>query len=342
MKCFLASNSAEGFVSYFGESYNPVDHWRAYIIKGGPGTGKSSFLKRVISRAEEKGLLFDEVYCASDPYSLDGVIIPKEKIVLLDGTAPHIVEPKFPGAYDKILNFGDFWREDILRTNGRCIIELTLHNKALHTRASGFVGLAGQRLNENLKAQKKALKVKEIKVLSDKIFCENLKGKGAAFKTVNRFLGGITPKGLLYFEPPIAKKTILLSDNVGTVSNLLFEFLTQKADSSGFETIVFRNPILPNSLVDGLYFPEREFCIVRNFYSSKERCETILAKDYLKGRKSRVINENDAFIKEYLFDAAKVLRMAKNNHDLLEEKYISAMDYAALNEFTDKVLEEVF
>ncbi len=342
MKCFLASNSAEGFVSYFDESYSPIDRWRGYIIKGGPGTGKSSFLKRVIKRAEEKGLFADEVYCASDPSSLDGVIIPKEKIVLLDGTAPHIVEPKFPGAYDKILNFGDFWREEALRANDKYIIELTLHNKALHKKAGGFIGLAGLRLKENLKTEEKALKVKEINRLATAIFCENLKGKGAAFKTINRFLGGITPNGLLYLAPPSAKKTILVTDQSGAVSNYLFELLTHKAYDNGFKTIVFRNPILPNSLVDGLYFPENDFCILRDFGFKGNFSDKILAGDFLKRHNTKSIIENNALIKEYLFDATKALKMAKDNHDLLEEKYIGAMDYNALNEFTDKVLEELF
>ncbi|MBQ8793259.1 MAG: hypothetical protein IJZ63_00755 [Clostridia bacterium] len=52
-KYFLAANSAEGFVSHFGDNYDYADGWRAYIIKGGPGTGKSSFMKYITAKAQE-------------------------------------------------------------------------------------------------------------------------------------------------------------------------------------------------------------------------------------------------------------------------------------------------
>ena len=52
IKYFLAANSCEGFYSEFDNSYLPDGEWRAYIIKGGPGTGKSSFMKRFADAAE--------------------------------------------------------------------------------------------------------------------------------------------------------------------------------------------------------------------------------------------------------------------------------------------------
>ena len=42
---FLAANSGQGFYSKFGECYDAHNGWKAYVIKGGPGTGKSSLMK---------------------------------------------------------------------------------------------------------------------------------------------------------------------------------------------------------------------------------------------------------------------------------------------------------
>ena len=39
---FLGANSPEGFISKFSSSYFADSGWRTYIIKGGPGTGKST------------------------------------------------------------------------------------------------------------------------------------------------------------------------------------------------------------------------------------------------------------------------------------------------------------
>ncbi|MBO5185180.1 MAG: hypothetical protein J6D79_05545, partial [Clostridia bacterium] len=68
-KIFLAANSPSGFVSFFDELYNPYRNCRAYIIKGGPGTGKSSFMKKIAAAAEEKGHEVTRVFCSSDPQS---------------------------------------------------------------------------------------------------------------------------------------------------------------------------------------------------------------------------------------------------------------------------------
>ena len=50
-KYFLGANSAEGFISHFGDNFDCFNGWRAIIIKGGPGTGKSSFMKYITAHA---------------------------------------------------------------------------------------------------------------------------------------------------------------------------------------------------------------------------------------------------------------------------------------------------
>ena len=136
MKIFLAANSAEGFISHFGNCYDPSEGWRAYIIKGGPGTGKSSFMKRVKARAEEEGEHIVEVFCASDPASLDGLILQNKKLVFIDGTAPHVVEPRLPGVCENLLDFGRFWNADRLALKRTEITVATEKNKGCHSRAA--------------------------------------------------------------------------------------------------------------------------------------------------------------------------------------------------------------
>ena len=114
IKYFLASNSCDGFISYFDTCFDPKDGWKSYIIKGGPGTGKSSFMKKIAKRAEEEGYSVHRCPCSSAPDSLDAVVIPKLKVSVLDGTAPHVIDPKYPGAVENILNFGDFWNKEKL------------------------------------------------------------------------------------------------------------------------------------------------------------------------------------------------------------------------------------
>ena len=47
-KYFAAANSYKGFKSYFDRIFAPEQFDRIYIIKGGPGTGKSSIMKNIV------------------------------------------------------------------------------------------------------------------------------------------------------------------------------------------------------------------------------------------------------------------------------------------------------
>ena len=51
---FASMNSGDGFISYFKEIFSSLD--RLYIIKGGPGTGKSRFMREAAQQAEETGM----------------------------------------------------------------------------------------------------------------------------------------------------------------------------------------------------------------------------------------------------------------------------------------------
>ena len=94
---FLGATTPAGFKGYF----EPLRHepgMQMYLIKSGPGCGKSTLMKRLARAAEQRGELTQRIHCASDPDSLDGVILPGQHRAIVDATAPHVVEPDAPGA----------------------------------------------------------------------------------------------------------------------------------------------------------------------------------------------------------------------------------------------------
>ena len=52
---FLSANTANGFVSLYGDFLKGK---KQYIIKGGPGTGKSTMMKNIGAFAENEGAEF--------------------------------------------------------------------------------------------------------------------------------------------------------------------------------------------------------------------------------------------------------------------------------------------
>ena len=115
-KMFPGGNTANGFYSFF-DYIIPNDVNRIFCLKGGPGVGKSSFMKKMAKEFTKMGYDVELHYCSSDPSSLDGVVIKGLNVVMIDATAPHTVDPKIPGAVDEILNFGEFWDVDKIEKN---------------------------------------------------------------------------------------------------------------------------------------------------------------------------------------------------------------------------------
>lgn len=90
---FLGSNSPTGFASLYGALSDPARMERLYILKGGPGCGKSSLMRRVARHAQAAGRAVEEILCSGDPDSLDAVRLPELGIAVVDGTAPHGMAP---------------------------------------------------------------------------------------------------------------------------------------------------------------------------------------------------------------------------------------------------------
>ncbi|WP_430871687.1 hypothetical protein, partial [Escherichia coli] len=104
---FAGGNTARGFYSLYDSSLQGLS--RLFILKGGPGTGKSSLMKKIGNEWREKGYDVQFLHCSSDNKSIDGVLIPKLNAGIVDGTAPHVIEPKAPGAVEEYVNLGEAW-----------------------------------------------------------------------------------------------------------------------------------------------------------------------------------------------------------------------------------------
>nr|WP_319487596.1 hypothetical protein [uncultured Caproiciproducens sp.] len=69
---------------------------KRYFIKGRPGTGKSTLLKRIAEYAAAAGFDAEIYHCAFDPDSVDMVILRELNLGLFDSTAPHEYFPSRP------------------------------------------------------------------------------------------------------------------------------------------------------------------------------------------------------------------------------------------------------
>ncbi len=349
---FFASNSGKGFFSLFDQIYSPHEGWRLYIIKGGPGTGKSTIMKRIAQAALSNGFYCEKIFCSSDPDSLDGVIIPELKISIADGTAPHIIEPKYPGVADTIINLSAYWDEKSLKNNAEHIITLTDCNKALHRRSSRYVSAAYSSFKENLKIFTSALIDEKAdnfvtRYISRYADCNNSYGKE---KKV--LIDAVTPKGkVTLFETAINKCDTIISvtDEYSATAGLIMNKLRNFALSNGVDVITCLDPIDPHGNPRHIILDKEKvgFFTSDSVYNFKTlSLRNINAKRFIddsvfKAHKNRIIF-NNKISENLLSEAITILNKAKSVHDELEKYYISAIDFNRINQLTDSLIEEIF
>ena len=101
MHRFFGAATQDGPVDYIDNLTASVG--KRYFIKGRPGTGKSTFLKKLAERAVINGFHVEIYHCSFDPNSLDLIIIRELDFCLFDSTAPHEYFPS--RETDEILDF---------------------------------------------------------------------------------------------------------------------------------------------------------------------------------------------------------------------------------------------
>lgn len=91
---FLGANSPAGFYSLYDQLLPAQTARSIYILKGGPGCGKSTLMRAVAQTLSRAGAECEYILCSGDPASLDAVVFPGLKAALVDGTAPHAMAPQ--------------------------------------------------------------------------------------------------------------------------------------------------------------------------------------------------------------------------------------------------------
>ena len=82
LRYFAAANTYKGFISYFKDVFDSKKYDRIYVLKGGPGTGKSTLMKRILSNVSARGGEVTEILCSSDPNSLDGIVASSQDRII--------------------------------------------------------------------------------------------------------------------------------------------------------------------------------------------------------------------------------------------------------------------
>ena len=152
---FPGGNTPDGFVSYYRDILYQNEAARIFCIKGGPGTGKSTFMKEIGNYYLNKGYNVDFLKCSSDPDSLDGIVVKDKRTAIIDGTKPHVTDPLNPGAVDEIIDLGVLIDRDKICKDREVIVGLNEEISETFEYAYGYLKCAKILLEQKNKILKK-------------------------------------------------------------------------------------------------------------------------------------------------------------------------------------------
>lgn len=347
---FLAANSTQGFYCIFDEMTKRTDH-SIFLIKGGPGTGKSSLMKKIAHAAMEKGMEVEQMHCSSDPDSLDGVWVKEKKLILLDATSPHLTDPRFPGAVEQILHLGEYWNTDKLRARREEIVSLTTRISEIFKNIYRLLGAAGQVQKISESVIKKAFREQKAVAALTKLFSHRALLPLQKTGTVERrFISALSCKGNILYEDILqhCQEVVLIEDS-HDCAHLITEIADRMAEDMGYDRIQLLSPLHPER-IDHLILPERSFAIISQNARLQLQSELPVIKvlPLKKFLDSEIVSANKnklAFVKKMckaLFDeVSSLLTSEKALHDELEQYYIDAMDFDRLNELTEQLIKHL-
>ena len=348
---FLGANAPGGFFSLYDQLLPPEQAQVIYILKGGPGCGKSTLMRRIGGWAGEAGLETECILCSGDPDSLDAVILPGLGAAIVDGTAPHVVEPKYPGAVERYVNMGDCYDGEALRPLKGEIMDCMRGYKGCYQRAYRCLDAAAEIMEDQRSALCTELLSQKLAKRAAGIISRELPRRASARpgQVKQRFLGAVTHQGTvcLYGTAQAqCDKIYILSDSCGLAHELLLPLLTGAVER-GFDVVACPDPMAPDRLAH-LLIPQLELAFLTalpgcSFPEKPYRCirlEAAADEELLRRNRPRLrfAKKVSAALVE---EAVSSLSQAKAMHDDLEGIYNPHVNFALVEEFAQKLWREL-
>ena len=338
---FISANGAHGFYSLYGEVFDCARFDRIFILAGGPGTGKSTLLSRVLARARTEGVAHEVILCSSDTHSLDGVILEAggRRVGILDGTPPHGRIPTNPGVTETVCDLGAFWDTGVLEGRREEILALT--EKKRHAYACAYAllsALGAVEEEEHLRLLPYFDRERAERQIRHKCASLRLLGEGR-----RRLLRAFSTRGetVLPFRGEDVQSLLLVSGNRASAEMYLSLF-ADKVASAGIAHTRYLSPVSPKR-TDAVYLPENKALLVYEGLGAHlpVKGRRIVADRFLREGEH---GESKGFaLRQALTEGVTAhLAVAGAAHSEIEQHFGAAMDFTRLSEYAEGVVEAVF
>ncbi|NLB18674.1 MAG: hypothetical protein GX825_08110 [Syntrophomonadaceae bacterium] len=355
---YPGGNTCQGYYSFYQHIVNPQAA-RIFVLKGGPGVGKSTFMKKLAREFEKADFNLEMHWCSSDNDSLDALVLSDHEIALLDGTSPHIVDPRYPGAVDEIINLGECWDESLLTHRKSSIIAFTdsisSYFRMAYLRLKEAQAVWNQLHEYYRESVPKSFGYHVLGQLRQELTATKALPEGVNNNIRHLFASAITPQGVVTHATSIIRdyRVLALQGNPGTGMYEILQDILQWSCQESIPVEVYHNCFNPD-LLEILVFPHHKIAVVDasglvvNFEKSLSKISEGRVFDFNEeadsGRIMRFSGEIEDAKERFntsLIAAIGFINLAKQNHDQLEQCFIPAMNFTQVDQIYHTTRERI-
>lgn len=347
---FLGANTPGGFYSLYDHFIDPENGDFLWVIKGGPGCGKSGFMRRIGDAVLDAGLDVEYIRCSGDPDSLDGIYIPEKHVAYVDGTAPHVIEPPCCGAGGRYLDLSGFTDTAALRKKLPILLDLNRrykdHYRHAYTLLRALPGLSVSEISGLLTPEDHAAAARRAAGAANRTLRKNADAPGMK-KT--RFLSTFSRDGQIFCSDTVkllCTRVYLLDNALGLADDYLRE-ISESAGRRGHTQICCPDPLAPEHLQAILLpelslgyiasdaVPDTDGIVCRHIRLDRLPDETRVS--VCRGQIRAIAKQRAQLLSQAQFSLAQ----AKALHDALEAQYNPHVDFAGIRAEADRHIADL-
>ncbi len=344
---FPGAMGPDGYISCFDHLISEHALKRKLILKGGPGVGKSTFMRRVHAALCENDEASTLCFCSGDPDSLDAVVIAHKGLLILDGTAPHVVDPRIPGARDSIINLGQCLHEEAMRPRLKHIKAVMEDHAACTRRATACLRAAKPLIEDSsalvASAMDKDRFGKMTHTLIDSILGSMAYSDKASSLVRPIITTAVTPKGeICLLCAARFQRIIRLTGHPSMDFTPVLRALSSAAQSKGLCVEEHLDTLVPGRLRH-ISLPQLSLLITTSPLQPSEQIFDFSACIPSGGllRHECALEAEKTQIDTLIKRASAALAEAKLLHDELETFYVPNMDFSRWQEMLDETISSL-
>ena len=324
---FLSANTNEGFWNFFNHATEEGGF--VYVLKGGPGSGKSTLIRRVGEYFMSKGEAVDYYHCSSDCLSLDGVFLAERGVAVVDGTSPHTMDADIPSVNSKIVNLGSAIGMGV-KASASEIQRRYEEKRKNYSYLYQALKCAGGIYRLNGEIEEDFLTKQDEDKMVERIICKFTPLEKSPKRPRHMFMRVLGDDGEIdyQFQNEFDRK-IKLRAGLFIGSGVL-KRVAEELANGGERVICFHDYLSPD-LICSVYVETRGVLIEReNRTASLIKCPHI----------DMLVN-NDHVIDSLIGYAGKCLKKAKEEHFEVERIYSEFVDFEKINTKTSEVIDDI-